>query len=134
MIEKEIQLPPNNESDATRKYFMSIIQKIYDESNAPAESLVLDQKSSNEFQVTCLPCSSAKSKIIGAGCKTKSLSNLKAHLKTPSHKAKAANFSASRSQPHTTRIRSKLKQVRHQVKIIFGWLKRDSLVDLSYSD
>ena len=100
--EKSKNIAPNNKIDATWKYFLSIIQKIYDELIPPAEGLALGQKSNNKVQVTCLPCSGTKSKHIDAGCKTKSLSNLKAHLKTPSHKTKAANFSTSapKRQPH----------------------------------
>ena len=91
---------PSKESDTTGKHFKTIIQKIYDDLNAPPESLVLNKLSNSEFQVTCLPCSTKKSKNIDAGCKTKALSNLKAHLKTPSHQAKAATFIASKRQSH----------------------------------
>ena len=45
------------------------------------------------YQVACLPCSSkSKLKLIDAGHKSKSLSNVKAHLNTPSHDKKVKSF------------------------------------------
>ena len=43
------------------------------------------EESSDKLYVCCLPCSTKKKKLIEAGPKAKSLSNLKAHVKTSKH-------------------------------------------------
>lgn len=83
----------------SRKYFQSIIQGMYDEKVAPKNSLKLEESKCGSSVVTCLPCSGKKAKVIEAGCKSKSLSNLKAHIKTPSHKIKVNDFSCHTQDP-----------------------------------
>ena len=75
-----------------RKYFNSMIERMYDEKVAPEKSLKLEQSKCGSFTIRCLPCSGKKPKVIEAGCKSRSLSNVKAHIKTPSHKKNVNDF------------------------------------------
>ena len=72
-------------------YFTTTLQKIFKDKLAPDNSLVLKEKDNvtpgmDKYQVQCLPCSSMKKpKLMNTGNKSKALSNVKAHLKNPSH-------------------------------------------------
>ena len=72
-------------------YFTTTLQKIFKDKLAPDNSLVLKEKDNvtpgmDKYQVQCLPCSTMKKpKLMNTGNKSKALSNVKAHLKKPSH-------------------------------------------------
>ena len=83
----KVQLSGNAcQSSDDNKYFDSVIAKLYENKLAVKDTLVLQMSSTGSHQVICVPCSKKnKRKLIEAGHKSKALSNVKAHLKTPLH-------------------------------------------------
>ncbi len=53
---------------------------------------------SGKLYVNCLPCSGKKKKLVEAGPREKSLSNLKAHVKTSKHQANVKAVGEARKQ------------------------------------
>ena len=67
------------------KYYEKSLEKIYQDKVAPNGIFELKRVASGKMQVLCKPCSFKKERYIEPGPSTKAMSNLKAHIKTPSH-------------------------------------------------
>eukprot|EP00112_Aurelia_sp_Birch-Aquarium-sp1_P022125 Seg613.5 transcript_id=Seg613.5/GoldUCD/mRNA.D3Y31 product="hypothetical protein" protein_id=Seg613.5/GoldUCD/D3Y31 len=67
------------------KYYEKSLEKIYENKIAPNGIFELKRVASGKVQILCKPCSFKKERYIEPGPPTKAMSNLKAHIKTPSH-------------------------------------------------
>ena len=109
IITGEIQR--SDDLTATRKVETSKFKAMLDQMNKE-EHFQLEEHS-GKLYVNCLPCGGKKKKLVEAGPREKSLSNLKAHVKTSKHQANVKALSEAKKQivnQETTKERKEDKE------------------------
>lgn len=74
----------SNKTDDEKAYFVKTLNKMIAEKLIPPSVMEL-KEIEGSYKVKCKPCSNKKERLINPGHKTKALSNVKAHIATPSH-------------------------------------------------
>ncbi len=108
-----------------KEYYEAVLAKLYKDGIAPAEAFKLKECNDGRIQVVCRPCSNGgKERLIEAGAVSKALSNVKAHIKTPSHARKVKCFTQNAEK-------SKEDKLDEEIEITFQ--SRFQEVDEKYS-
>ena len=91
------------------------------------------EECSGKLYVNCLPCSGKKKKLVEAGPREKSLSNLKAHVKTSKHQANVEALSEARKQAASQRISRETTGDKEKALAQINELHREMFEELANS-
>lgn len=91
------------------------------------------EECSGKLYVNCLPCGGKKKKLVEAGPREKSLSNLKAHVKTSKHQANVNALGEARKQAASQTKSKERKENKEKILAQINQLHKGMFEELANS-
>lgn len=115
-IDLELETEPLTNEAQSKCYFAATIEKMVKGKLVPKDVLDL-QVIDGKMKVKCTACSliGKNPKLIDPGCKTKALSNVKAHLKTPFHSKNVVAYLEGIQKKAAITVESHKSEVEYKV-------------------
>ena len=133
VIPIDVETEPLASEGQSKCYFAATIEKMVKGKLVPKDVLDL-QVIDGKLRVKCTACSliGKNPKLIDPGCKTKALSNVKAHLKTPLHSKNVAAYLEGIQKKLANTVESHKSEVGHKIKEVnLKYQGRFELLELS---